>query len=179
MLTGSFFVCQTRCGRRSGSNNDCSSRSSVQHRLRDQCPRRCPRSFEIRVSSRRLPVQQDGRIHGNCSRGPSHTSHEALVPRAKSVGSYSLPGGFSVLGLADFCSQKGEFGTCTIRAIVGVLAAHFARRYDPRLLSRPRPDGDDARCNHRKSGESEIDAFGSMNNGATPDSSLWLASGST
>jgi len=108
--------------------------------------------------------------------GARGTIARGISPDGEIVGTYSLPGDSSVLGSRGFLlTKKGEFGN-----------VHYPG-HTWEVAQRILPDGTILGCYHDqdqmatmkgviigRDGASEIDAFGSMNNGATPDLQLMV-----
>lgn len=108
--------------------------------------------------------------------GARGTVARGISPDGDIIGNYSLPGDSSVLGSRGFLlTKKGEFGN-----------VHYPG-HTWETLHRILPDGTILGCYHDtdqmttmrgviigRDGASEIDAFGSMNNGATPDLRLMV-----
>jgi len=108
--------------------------------------------------------------------GARSTIARGISPDGEIVGSYSLPGDSPVLGSRGFLlTKKGEFGN-----------VHYPG-HTWEVPQRILPDGTILGCYHDydqmesmrgvvigRDGASEIDAFGSMNNGATPDLQLMV-----
>jgi probable HAF family extracellular repeat protein len=105
--------------------------------------------------------------------GARGTIARGINPRGEIVGSYSLPGDPAVAARGFLLTKKGEF--------VNVRYPEHSWEIAQRIL----PDGTIVGCRHDqdmmdsmrgvmigRDGASEIDAFGSMNNGATPDLQL-------
>jgi uncharacterized membrane protein len=108
--------------------------------------------------------------------GARGTIARGISPDGEIVGSYKLPGDSPALGSRGFLlTKKGEFGN-----------VHYPG-HTWEVLQRILPDGTILGCYHDRDqmatmrgvvigrdGASEIDAFGSMNNGATPDLQLMV-----
>ncbi len=108
--------------------------------------------------------------------GAQSTIARGINPRGEIVGTYRLPGDPPVLGSRGFLrTKKGEF----------VNVRYPGHSWE--TLQRILPDGTILGCYHDhdqmvsmrgvtigRDGASEIDAFGSMNNGATPDLQLMV-----
>lgn len=105
--------------------------------------------------------------------GAQGTIARGINPRGEIVGSYRLPGDPAVAARGFLLTKKGEF--------VNVRSPEHSWEIAQRIL----PDGTIVGCRHDhdmmdsmrgvmigRDGASEIDAFGSMNNGATPDLQL-------
>lgn len=107
--------------------------------------------------------------------GARATIARGISPDGEIVGSYSLPGDPGVAARGFLLTKKGEF--------VNVRSPEHSWEIAQRIL----PDGTIIGCRHDhdmmdsmrgviigRDGASEIDAFGSMNNGATPDLQLMV-----
>lgn len=107
--------------------------------------------------------------------GARATIARGISPDGEIVGTYSLTGDSSVLGSRGFLLTKGQFGN-----------VHYPG-HTWEVAQRILPDGTILGCYHDtdqmstmrgvligRDGASEIDAFGSMNNGATPDLRLMV-----
>ena len=106
--------------------------------------------------------------------GARGTIARGISPDGEIVGTYALPGDSAVLGSRGFLlTKEGEFGN-----------VHYPG-HTWEVAQRILPDGTILGCYHDqdqmstmkgviigRDGASEIDAFGSMNNGATPDLQL-------
>ena len=107
--------------------------------------------------------------------GARATIARGISPDGEIVGSYTLPGDPAVAARGFLLTKKGEF--------VNVRSPEHSWEIAQRIL----PDGTIIGCRHDhdmmdsmrgviigRDGASEIDAFGSMNNGATPDLQLMV-----
>ena len=107
--------------------------------------------------------------------GARATIARGISPDGEIVGNYSLPGDPAVAARGFLLTRKGEF--------VNVRSPEHSWEIAQRIL----PDGTIIGCRHDhdmmdsmrgviigRDGASEIDAFGSMNNGATPDLQLMV-----